>query len=38
MTLRKITSGISILLIGIAGYLFLFGKLFALSPVIAGLD
>ena len=38
MPLHKTTYSISILLIGIAGYLFLFGKLFAFSPVIIGFD
>ena len=38
MQIHKITYSISILLIGIVGYLFFFGKLFAFSPVIIGFD
>lgn len=38
MQKNKIAYGISILFIIIAGYLFLFGKLFAFSPVIIGFD
>ena len=38
LQMNKIAYSISILLIIIAGYLFLFGKLFAFSPVIIGFD
>ena len=36
--MNKIAYSISILIIGIVGYLFLFGKLFAFSPLIIGFD
>ena len=38
MQMNKIAYCISILIIGIVAYLFLFGKLFAFSPVIIGFD
>ena len=38
MQMNKIAYCISILIIGIVAYLFLFGKLFAFSPIIIGFD
>jgi hypothetical protein len=38
MQINKIVYGISIILIGIVGYLLLFRKLFAFSHVIIGFD